>query len=99
MKKLVFMLIAFLIAGVVFAEEGMAFIEMNEYTKAPMYFLAVAIAAFAGTKAQSNAAAVAFEGIARNPAAADKLFIPMILGLALIESLVIFTLATPFILK
>ena len=78
---------------------GTALIAMNEYTKAPIYFLAVAIAAFAGTRAQSNAASVALEGIARNPAAAEKLFVPMILGLALIESLVIFTLATTFLMQ
>lgn len=100
MNKLYLAIIAFLAAGVAFAEGGGAtLIQMNEYTKAPIYFLAVAIAAFAGTRAQSNAASVAFEGIARNPAAADKLFVPMILGLALIESLVIFTLATTFLMK
>lgn len=87
------------LTGTAFAEGGATLIQMNEYTKAPVYFLAVAIAAFAGTKAQSHAASVAFEGIARNPAAADKLFVPMILGLALIESLVIFTLATTFLMQ
>ncbi len=99
MNKLFFAIVALFITGVAFAEGGSTLIEMNEYTKAPIYFLAVAIAAFAGTRAQSNAASVAFEGIARNPAAADKLFVPMILGLALIESLVIFTLATTFLMK
>ena len=98
-KKLFFAIAAFLAAGVVWAEGGATLIAMNEYTKAPIYFLAVAIAAFAGTRAQSNAACTALEGIARNPAAAEKLFVPMILGLALIESLVIFTLATTFLMK
>ena len=99
MAKLFVALLA-LFAGVsVFADGGATLIQMNEYTKAPIYFLAVAIAAFGGTRAQSNAASVAYEGIARNPAAADKLFVPMILGLALIESLVIFTLATTFLMK
>ncbi len=45
-----------------------------------------------------RAAAAALEGIARNPGAADKLFVPMILGLALIESLVIYALIISFVL-
>ena len=96
-----FALVAFLASGFAFAEGDVSvtLIEMNEYTKVAAYFLAVAIAAMAGTRAQSRAASVAFEGIARNPSAADKLFVPLILGLALIESLVIFTLATTFLMK
>ena len=77
---------------------GTALFQFNEYSKAPFYFIAVAIAAFAGTRAQSAAVSTALEGMARNPAAADKLFVPMLLGLALMESLVIFTLATVFLL-
>jgi len=63
------------------------------------YFLAVALAAFGGTAAQSKAASVALEGIARNPSAADKIMTPMILALALMESLVIFTLISVFLAK
>lgn len=62
------------------------------------YFLAMAIAAYGGTKAQSAASSVALEGIARNPSAADKIQTPMILGLALMESLVIFTLISVFLI-
>lgn len=61
------------------------------------YFFALGIAVFGGTQAQSKAAAVALEGIARNPAAADKIQTPMILGLALMESLVIFALISTFL--
>lgn len=57
--------------------------------------LAVAIgigaAALGGTLGQARTATAALEGIARNPNAADKVFVPMILGLAFIESLVLFT--------
>ena len=67
--------------------------------KHALYFLAVGIAASFGTLAQSRAASAALEGIGRNPGAADKLMTPMILGLALMESLVIFTWATVFIAK
>jgi len=37
-------------------------------------------------------------GIARNPSAQNKIFIPMIVGLALIESLVIYALVIAFVL-
>ena len=58
----------------------------------------IAIAAFGGALGQGRAASTALEGIARNPGAADKMFTPMILGLALIESLVIYALIISFIL-
>jgi F-type H+-transporting ATPase subunit c len=61
------------------------------------YFFALGLAVYGGTQAQSKAAAVALEGIARNPAAADKIQTPMILGLALMESLVIFALISTFL--
>ncbi len=54
--------------------------------------LAIGLAAFGGALAQGRAAAAALEGIARNPNAADKMFTPLLLGLALIESLVIYAL-------
>ncbi len=56
-----------------------------------------ACAVLGGTYAQGKAASVALEGIARNPAAADKIQTPMILGLALMESLVIFALISTFL--
>jgi F-type H+-transporting ATPase subunit c len=51
--------------------------------------LAISLGALGGTFAQGKAAAAALEGIARNPGAQQKIFVPMILALALIESLVI----------
>ncbi|MBI2521434.1 MAG: ATP synthase F0 subunit C [Bdellovibrio sp.] len=66
--------------------------------KAAFYFLAVGLAAFGGTTAQSRAAVAALEGIARNPGATDKIMTPMILSLALMESLVIFTLISVFLI-
>jgi len=53
--------------------------------------IGIGIAAFGGALGQSRTAAAALEGIARNPNASDKVFVPMILGLAFIESLVLFT--------
>ena len=51
---------------------------------------AIAFAALGGTLAQGRATAAALEGIARQPSAAPRIQTPMILGLALIESLVLF---------
>lgn len=53
--------------------------------------LGLGLAALGGGLGQGKTAAAALEGIARNPGAADKLFVPMIIGLALIESLVLYT--------
>jgi F-type H+-transporting ATPase subunit c len=59
--------------------------------------IAIGLAVFGGTSAQGKAASAALEGIARNPAAGDKLFTPLILSLALIESLVILAFLVAFI--
>jgi F-type H+-transporting ATPase subunit c len=53
---------------------------------------AIGLAAFGGGLGQGRAAAAALDGIARNPQASGKIFVPMIVGLALIESLVIYGL-------
>lgn len=58
----------------------------------------IAIASFGGALGQGKAIAAGLEGIARNPSAQNKIFIPMIVGLALIESLVIYALVIAFIL-
>lgn len=58
--------------------------------------IAIAIAVLGGTTAQGKTAAAALEGIARNPAAKGDIFTPMILGLALIESLVILAFVISF---
>jgi F-type H+-transporting ATPase subunit c len=60
--------------------------------------LTIAIAAFGGALGQGKAAQAALDGIARNPAAQGKLFVPMIIGLALIESLVIYAFVIAFML-
>lgn len=54
--------------------------------------LAIGIAALGGGLGQGKAASAALDGIARNPGAQGKIFIPMILGLVFIESLVIYSL-------
>jgi F-type H+-transporting ATPase subunit c len=60
--------------------------------------LAIGIAAAGCGIGQGRAGAAALEGIARNPNASDKLFTPMILVLALIESLAIYALVIAIML-
>jgi F-type H+-transporting ATPase subunit c len=60
--------------------------------------LAIGIAALGGGIGQGRAAAAALDGIARNPGAAGQIRGPMILGLALIESLVIYALIISLLL-
>jgi F-type H+-transporting ATPase subunit c len=55
-----------------------------------------AIAVLGGALGQSRVAAAACEGTARNPGASARIQTMMILGLALIESLVLFALVVVF---
>lgn len=101
MKKkllaLVSMFSTLAIASTAFAQDASA----NQYDvdmfKALAAGLAIGIAAFGGALGQGRASAAALEGIARNPNASGKIFVPMILGLALIESLVIYALIVAFV--
>ena len=61
--------------------------------------LAIGLAAFGGSLGQARAAGAALEGIARNPGASNKIFVPMILALAFIESLVLYALVIAFTLN
>jgi F-type H+-transporting ATPase subunit c len=61
--------------------------------------LAIGLAAIGGALGQGMAARAALEGISRNPGASDKMNTPMILGLVLIESLVIYALVIAFFLQ
>lgn len=76
------------LAGTTFAQNG--------GTAAPLKLgaLAVAIAAFGGALGDGKAIAAACEGTARNPGAGGRIFTMMILGLALIETLVLLTFVT-----
>ena len=61
--------------------------------------LAIGIAALGGGIGQGIAVRGAMEGIARNPGASGKIMTTLIIGLALIESLVIYALVISFILQ
>jgi len=58
----------------------------------------ISIAAFAGAWGQSWAIKSSVEGIARNPEASGKITVTMLIGLAMIESLVIYALVIDLIL-
>ena len=101
-KAVTFLLVTFtslLTSAVAFAE-GVAGAGQEDmsYVKFMSAALAIGIAASVGAIAQSRTASTALEGIARNPNASGKIFTPMILGLALIESLVIYALIIAFML-
>ena len=55
---------------------------------------AVGIAALGGALGDGRAIAAACEGTARNPGAGGRIFTMLLLGLALIETLVLFTFLT-----
>ena len=61
--------------------------------------LGLGLAAAVGAFAQGRAVSSAMEGISRNPEAQAKMFLPLILGLVFIESLVIYMLVMAFFLQ
>src|SRR5262245_12545947 len=89
-----FMTLAF--ASVAAANEGAA--PAASGSLAPIgAALAIGVAVLGGALGQGKAATAALEGIARNPAASTKIFTPMIIALALIESLVLLAFLIAFI--
>ena len=61
--------------------------------------LGLPIAVIFASRAQGSATSTALEGIARQPDAAPRIQTAMIIGLALIESLVIYSLLMFFVLQ
>ena len=93
MKKLLYAAIpvaAFLAPSVAFAQENGG--GMGSSALIPIGVgLTLGLAAFGGAFGQGKAAAAALEGIARNPQAAGKIQVPLIVSLALMEGLTIFS--------
>ncbi|MCS6899661.1 MAG: ATP synthase F0 subunit C [Myxococcales bacterium] len=85
-----------------FAQEAVKAAETNKFdvqaAAAAAAGFAIAVAVLGGALGQGRAVAAALEGISRNPGAAPRIQTPMILGLALIESLVLFAFAIAFLL-
>jgi F-type H+-transporting ATPase subunit c len=61
--------------------------------------LAVAVAGFGAALGQGRAVAAAMESIGRNPNAADRIQLPMIIGIAFMEALAIYALIIAFFLQ
>jgi F-type H+-transporting ATPase subunit c len=101
MKKfavLVMTLVVALTATVAFAEVAAApAAAAGGLTTGVAALFAIAIAAFGGSLGMGLSISRAVEGIARNPEASGKIMTTMIIGLALIESLAIYTLVIIFI--
>lgn len=98
MKKLTTVAVAataFMLPLMSFAEEAAAGGD-----KGGLFYIAKAIAiglaAVGGAIGQGNLVSSALQGIARNPGAAGQIQTPMILGVAFVESLVIFALVVAF---
>lgn len=92
-KNLAIVAALMFIAVPVFAQDGS---EAKVGTLLAIPF-AMAIASGLCGLAQGKATASAVEGMARNPGAAGAIRITLILGLAFIESLALFTLLTTFL--
>ena len=104
-KKLIFMTVAVLLLAVsAVAQEAQPVTTTTaaaptgvRWNLVAASFL-LAIAAFGGAIGQSRGLAAAVEGIARNPSAGGLIRNAMIIGLALIESLVIYALIIAYMI-
>ena len=99
-NKLVFVGVSLLLIAAPVLAQGNAAAETHDFNiglKALAAGIGFAIAVVGGALGQSRIGAAACEGAARNPGAAGKIQTMMILGLALIESLVLFALLIVFI--
>ena len=105
MRKITFFLMSLaaimLAAGSALAQPATAATDTAAASSAGLKAIAAgvgfAIAVFGGAIGQSRIGAAACEGAARNPGAAGRIQTMMILGLALIESLVLFALLIVFV--
>lgn len=100
LRMLMFALVGILFSGMTVFAQGVAEAGDNASSVSKYRALAAgigfAIAVFGGALGQSRIGASACEGAARNPGAAGRIQTMMILGLALIESLVLFALLVIF---
>jgi F-type H+-transporting ATPase subunit c len=61
--------------------------------------LGLGIAAFGVGLGQGRATAAAMESIGRNPNSSDRIFTPLVLGLALMEALALYAFVIAFLLQ
>lgn len=98
MRNALFLAIASLMTSApAFAEEAVNSAGTDAYAYLAAG-LAIGIAALGGALGQARIGGNAMEGIARNPQAQKDMFVPMIIGLVLIESLVIYAFVISFLM-
>ncbi len=90
LKSLLVAVAGLLITGSAFAEEAGAAASSGHGLGALAAGLGLGLAALGGGMGQGKATAAALEGISRNPSATKQIQTPMIIGLAMIESLVLY---------
>jgi F-type H+-transporting ATPase subunit c len=93
--------VTFLVPAIAFAQEekvGANLFDVRAWA-AIGAGLAIGLGVLGGAVGQGRAAAAALEGISRNPGASARIQTPMILGLALIESLVLLAFVIAFFLR
>ncbi|MBI2336302.1 MAG: ATP synthase F0 subunit C [Deltaproteobacteria bacterium] len=91
-------LLSFFVPALAMAEEAAAPAGGHNQLVGLAVGLCMGIAVLGGALGQGRAAAAALEGIGRNPGAAGKIQGPMIIGLALMESLVLFAMLIAYLL-
>ena len=103
MKKLMLVLVGIMASAPAWAEEAVAAAAQSGIGDKGLYALGggviLGLAALGGTLSQGKIGAAAMDGIARNPQAGKDMFTPMMIGLALVESLVILAFALAFLFQ
>ncbi len=94
-----FFLVALLAPAIAMAAPAANAIPSDPSSLAYAMAFAIGVAALGGALGQGRAVSAALEGICRNPNSRDAVFVPMLLGLAFIESLVIFALVIAFLVQ
>jgi len=96
MLNVVVGLLSLLVASSAFAEDGSGVRSSFYYMG---YFIGVGLAAGGVAMGQGRAAGALLDGIARNPSVSNKLLVPMLLTFALMESLAIFMIFSPYLIS
>jgi F-type H+-transporting ATPase subunit c len=96
LKTVILMMALFALASPVMAQEGGAAPERSVNWVALTFAISMALASGVCALAQGKATAAAVESMARNPGASANIRGALILGLALIESLALYTLVVVF---
>lgn len=106
MKRIIFLMSLILTAALtavpVFAEEAASNLTLEKLVYYKVVGLAIiagmTLAVIGGVISQSSAISVAVRGISKNSDAAGRIMIPLVVGLAFLESLVIYALVVNLIL-